>query len=386
MVIEEGKIAELKPGVHKPVESNRQARVFDLEGGYVLPGLWSSHAHLGSIFPDTRNVQATEPVAECTIRCGRNAISALHVGITGIRLVGDRDYVDIAWKRAFNDGIMVGPRLFCAGKGIIVTGGHGHELLSETEVDGPYEIRKAVREQLKRGADHVKLLITGGVMSSNESMMECQFLSDELQAAMDVAHAKGKKVDVHCANSVGAKTAIEGGVDVIHHGYYLDDESIEMMAENNVFYVPTLFVTQYEEFSLKSGMSAFQLERARTAAKAHLESFQKALEAQVKICAGADSSPIGDFTLVEIEQLVKCGMTEMQALVAATQHAAELNDVADQLGTVEVGKLADLICVSADPLESISNIRRLTLVLKEGQVVNISPQEGLADFRELFFT
>jgi len=387
VVIEGEKIAELKPGiVYQPVEGEGQVRVFDLQGGYVLPGLWSCHAHLGSIFPDPKNLRATESVADNCIRCGRNAIDALRVGITGIRSVADRDYVDIAWKRAFNAGVMVGPRLFCSGMGVIITGGHGWTSPGTVEVDGPYEVRKAVREQLKRGADQIKLMITGGVATSGESMTECQFLLDEIRAATEVAHEKGKRVGVHCGSYGGAKRAIQGGVDVIHHGYYLDDEVIEMMAEHGTWYVPTMFVTQYEEFMIKSGMKPFQLEKARGAAKAHREGFQKALKAGVKMCAGADSSPIAEFTLVDIEQLVKCGMTEMQALMAATRNAAELNDVVDQLGTVEVGKLADLIVLSADPLDNISNIRELKMVMKGGHVVDTSPQEGLADFWELFFT
>ena len=385
IVIENEKIVELKPGIYQLAAEEGENRVFDLEGGYVLPGLWAVHTHLGLIFPDPKNLVQKESLADYTIRAGRNAMDALRVGITGIRSVGDRDFVDVVWKRAFDTGLMVGPRLFVCGKYICATGGHGHELPIAVEVDGPYEMRKVVREQLKHGVDQIKLAVTGGIMTVGESMQESQLLLDEIQAATEVAHQKGKKVCVHAGAPGGIKTAIQGGVDSIEHGYYLDDETIEIMADNDVFYVPTLFVTQYEEFMQKSRMAEFQIEKARRAAKAHREGFQKAIEAGVKIACGADSSPIGEHTLVEIELLVKAGMTEMQALIAATRTSADLCGMADQLGTVEVGKLADLIAVSANPLENISNIRKLKLVLKGGQVVDMSLQEGLADFWELFF-
>ena len=385
VVIEDERISEIIPQADVSSSQESEARMFDLEGGVVLPGLWSVHAHPGLIFPDPDRLIETETVADYTIRAGRNCIDALRRGITGIRTMGDRALVDVAWKRAFGSGLMVGPRLFVCGGYICATGGHGHELPIAVEVDGPYEMRKAVRDQLKHGVDQIKLAVTGGVMTAGESMQESQLFLDEIQAATEVAHQKGKRVCAHASGPGGIKTAIRGGVDSIEHGYYLDDEAIDMMAEKGIFYVPTMFVTQYEEFMRKSGMAEFQIEKARRAAKAHREGFQKAIEAGVKIACGADSSPIGEHTLVEIELLVKAGMTEMQALIAATRTSADLCGVADRLGTVEVGKLADLIAVSANPLENISNIRNLKLVLKKGRVVDISPQEGLADFSQLYF-
>ena len=385
VVIEGEKVAELKPGIYQPTGGEEEVRVVDLNAGYVIPGLWTVHTHVGAIFPDAKRLTFRESTADRTIRAGRNAMDALRVGITGIRVVGEQDYIDLAWKRAFDTGVFVGPRLFVCGNAMIATGGHGHGLAFCLEVDGPYEMRKAVREQLKHGVDQIKLCVTGGVATAGETMDESQLFLDEIQAATTVAHQKGKRVCVHAGGPGGVKTAIRGGVDCIEHGYYLDDEAIEMMAEQGTFYVPTMFVTQYKEFMRKSGMFEYQIEKAKGAAEAHREGFQKALEAGVKIACGADSSPIGEHTLVEIEQLVKAGMTEMEALMAATRTSANLCGVADQLGTIEVGKLADLIAVSANPLEDISNIRELKLVLKGGNLVETKEPEGLADFWELFF-
>jgi len=159
-----------------------------------------------------------------------------------------------------------------------------------------------------------------------------------------------------------------------------------MMVENDVFYVPTINVTQDKEQILESGMPDFMVEKALGSARLHREGFQKALKAGVKIACGADTSPVADFTLLEIEHLVKTGMTEMETLISATRTSADLCEVVDRLGTVEVGKLADLIAVSADPLENISNIRKLKMVLKDGNLVETREPEGLADFWELFLS
>jgi len=383
VIIEEDRISELKAGMYGS-STGEGERVLDLEGGYVLPGLWDVHAHLGDLIPDPKYLLEPESPIDYAIRAGRNAIDALQAGFTGIRIVGEDHYADIAWKRAFDAGVFVGPRIFACGRAMNITGGHGHGTLGSVEVDGPYEMRKAVREQLKHGADQIKLMVTGGVMTAGEGMQESQFLLDEIRAATEVAHQKGRRVCVHAWGAAGIKTAIGGGVDCIEHGL-LDDETVEMMVEHSVFYVPTLNVTQDEERILESGMPDFMVEKALRSAKAHLEGFQKALKAGVKIACGADTSPVTDFTLSEIEHLAKAGMGEMEALVAATRSSADLCGVVDHVGTVEVGKLADLIVVSANPLEGISNVRKLKLVLKGGKLVDIKPQEGQADFWELFF-
>jgi len=383
VIIQDDKIAEVKAGAYSQA-ARKGERVFDLEGGYVLPGLWDVHAHLGDLIPDPKHLLETESPIDYAIRAGRNAMDALRAGITGIRVLGEDHYADVAWKRAFDAGVFVGPRLFVCGRAMCITGGHGHGTLGSVEVDGPYEMRKAVRGQLKHGADQIKLMVTGGVMTAGEGMQESQFLPDEIQAATEVAHQKGKRVCVHAWGTAGIKTAVRGGVDSIEHGL-LDDEAIEMMVENDVFYVPTLNVTQDEERILERGMPDFMVAKVLGSAKAHLEGFQKALKAGVKIACGADSSPVADFSLSEIEHLVRAGMTEMEALIAATRTSADLCGAADRMGTAEVGKLADLIVVSANPLEDISNIRKLKLVLKGGNLVGISPREGLADFWELFF-
>ncbi len=384
IVIEGDKIAALRLGPNGAADAGANDLVVDLQGGFVTPGLWSVHSHLGFIFPDVNHTMSQESVADYTIRAGRNAMDALRVGITSIRSVGDRDFVDVAWKRAFSSGLMIGPTLFVSGHYICATGGHAYNWAGAVQVDGATEMRKVVREQLKRGADHIKLAVTGGVATAGESMEESQLFPDEIRAAVEVAHEKGKKVCVHAGGAGGVKASIRGGVDSIEHGYYLDDEAIELMAEHEVFFVPTLFVTQDKEFMRKSGMSEEQISKAQGAAQAHRAGFEKALEAGVRIACGADSSPIADHTLVEIEQLSKAGMTPMQTLVASTRTCAELCGVDDMLGTLEVGKVADLIVLHDNPLEDVSHLRNLKLVFKNGKPVNIETPEGLTDYWSLF--
>lgn len=345
-------------------------QVIDLNGSFVLPGLWDAHAHLGMVFPqnDFSKTPRIELPSDRTVRCGRAAMDALQYGITNVRVVGEADYVDVAWKKAFASGMFTGPRLFVCGRALIATGGHGWHSGGSVEVDGPAEVRKAAREQMKRGADQVKLMITGGVASATETMYESQMTMDEIEAAVEVARYKGRKVCAHIGGPLGAKMAVKAGVASLEHGYFLDDEAIELMVEHGTYYVPTLAVTQDEAY-IRSHWTDYAIKKALDAAPRHRESFQKALRAGVKIAAGEDLSPFAERLIPEIETMVDAGMMPMDAIVAATHNAAELCDALDQLGTVETGKLADLIVLGANPLDNIAHLHDLHIVFKEGKLV-----------------
>jgi imidazolonepropionase-like amidohydrolase len=350
-----------------PVADN----TFDLAGATLLPGLWDAHAHLGMVFPQPAldKTPHHELTAERTVRCGRAAMQALEYGITSVRVVGEADYVDVAWKKAFESGLFTGPRLFVCGRPLIATGGHGWQSGAGVEVDGVAEVRKAAREQLRRGADQIKLMITGGVASPTETMHESQMTLDEIEAAVEVASLKGRKVCAHVGGPLGAKMAVRAGVASIEHGYYLDDEAIDLMVEHGTYYVPTLAVTQDTDFVVKNN-APFAIAKIQAAATRHLESFQKALAAGVKIATGEDMPvPFAARLIPEIETMVASGMEPMAAIVASTQNAAELCGVADQLGTVEEGKVADLIAVAGNPSANISDLRELLLVFKAGTLV-----------------
>ena len=343
----------------------------DLAGGYLMPGLWDVHAHLSMVFPQPalHLTPHHELPADRTVRCGRAAMQALEFGVTSLRIVGEAHYVDVAWKRAFASGMFTGPRLFVCGRPLIATGGHGWQHGVSVEVDGPDEVRKAAREQLKRGADQIKLMVTGGVASPTETMHEPQMTFDEIRAAVEIASFKGRKVCAHVGGPLGAKMAVKAGVASIEHGYLLDDEAIDLMLEHGTTLVPTLAVTQDTDF-VTANNAEFAIEKILAAAPDHLESFQKALAAGVKIATGEDMPvPFAERIIPEVETMVAAGMMPGHAVVASTRNAAALCGVADELGTVEVGKVADLIVLDSNPLVDISNLRRLRLVFKEGELV-----------------
>ncbi|MEA2006399.1 MAG: amidohydrolase family protein [Acidobacteriota bacterium] len=392
VVIEGKKIIEIKPGIYPQQSEEDTNRVFDLNGAYVLPGLWNMHVHLSDLLPDVHDMLGHEPILPAAIRAGRNAMDALRRGFTGLRIVGERDYIDIAWRDAFDAGVFVGPRIFASGKVVTPTAGNAWEAGWPVEIyaDGPYEIRKAMRENISRGVDFVKIFAT--------------FLEkDEFAAAIEIAHRRGLMVTAH-AGGDNAHRAVEAGVDCIEHGTMISDVTIKLMAEKGTFLCPTVvcnlseeYIREREDRLAKLGFSdeedvvkgrilvAYADERSQKVAARHREIIVKAANAGVKIISGSDSNPLGELGLLEIEQLVLSGLTEMQALIAATRNCAEMCGVLDELGTVEQGKIADLIVVEENPLENISNLRKLKMVFKDGKLVNLAKDEGKTSFWKLYF-
>lgn len=386
VIIANGKIAKIERGHPAPPP---EANVVDLRGAYLLPGLWDVHCHPSLMIPDPQGVSYFHTEAERTLLAVRNTMAALRVGVTALRAVSEANFIDVAlretyanqqptglWKKGYEDKTLAGPRLFCAGPAIRMTGGHGASGRRDTvylkefiEADGPDEVRKAARTCIKMGVDWIKLFITGGIAGTRESMYEVQMAEEEIRAACEVAHNKGLKVTAHTGCSEAAKIGVRAGLDCIEHGYELDDEACELMAEYGVYYCPTLSVTQDEAYMRRWEWPEYSIQRALAGAEMHRQSFQRALKAGVKIVNGADLNPIAETAVPEIEWVVKAGMPPGQALVASTRRAAEMCGAADYLGTVEAGKLADLMAVRQNPLENIAALRQVELVLKEGETV-----------------
>ena len=280
-----------------------------------------------------------------------------------------------------DSGQHVGPRLFASGYFLTTTGGHfltsGHAL----EVDGPYGWVKAIREQIKNGVDHIKLNLSGGIMGPAWDLHTHSFLlDDEIRAAFEICRKRGFKVMAHATNPEAVKNAIRLGSHSVEHGYIMDDECIALLLEHQTWYVPTLAISHLTasqatnpfeaDWVAERGLSPALCCRAEAASDVHATWFRKALDAGVRMALGSDIRPLKDAALLEMGLWVRDGATPWQTLVAATRHGAAVCGVGADLGTVEVGKLADLIVIAANPLDDITNVRRLQLVLKEGRVVS----------------
>jgi imidazolonepropionase-like amidohydrolase len=270
---------------------------------------------------------------------------------------------------------MLSPRISSANLAVCITGGHGSWI--GREADGPDEVRKAVRAEVKSGAQFIKVMATGGVLTPGVDPTQTTFQLEELQAAVEEAHKAGKRAASHAIGNRGIKNALRAGIDSIEHGFYLDDEAIELALKNGSFLVPTLIaVDQIVNNGAARGIPEWVVRKAESESGHHRESFVAAVKSGVRIAAGTDAgtpfNPHGDLAL-ELEKMVEFGLPPMLALVAATGNAAELLRIEDEVGTIQAGKVADLILVDGDPLQQMSVMRRPSLVMKGGAVHRGSP-------------
>lgn len=347
------------------------ADVTDLGGMTVLPGLMDMHVHLGQTVAGVHGSEILaklEPEPRMTIRALRDVCSALQAGVTFVRVVGQAHFIDVAIKQAIDVGLFAGPRVMPSGNAIIATGGHGHNLPGCYEADGPIGLRKAVRLQLRGGADSIKLIITGGIGTPGEEVDTPQFTGDEIAAAVQVAHWAGRRVAVHAGNPNSISTAVRAGVDSVEHGYRIDEPTAALMAERGTFLVPTLIVTQDPGYTRDPNRPQWWRDKIVRAAAEHLDSFDRARRSGVKIVLGSDAPGIAKYAVRELETLVDAGMSPLEAIRAATSTAAELAQ-RDDLGSVAPNKRADLLIVDGDPSHNISHVRNVQLVTKDGRVV-----------------
>jgi imidazolonepropionase-like amidohydrolase len=346
--------------------------VIHAEGKWLLPGLMNMHVHLGLKLPGAAGDSLTnETDVEEALRMAGNARLSLLSGVTTLRLVGEDHGTDFALRRAIDSGEVMGPRIKTAGEVIIPTGGHG-----SMEADGPYGFAHVVREQIKQGADWIKIAISGGISDSHGDISAAPMTDEEMSILIEVAHRNGIKVTAHNGSSVAAHQAMKFGIDGFEHGYHLDLSVLKEMKAKGVWLVPTIVVSQPGalEFYQKIGSPPWYLERVKSTGVDHWAMLQNAIRLGVNIALGTDQFPFEPnggttATIAEAELYVKAGMTPLQALRTATVNSAQMIGMEKDVGTLEPGKYADIIAVTADPLKNIGALRTIGLVMKGGTVV-----------------
>lgn len=353
------------------------AEQIDVSGKWLLPGLIDAHIHI--CYNGSESVFALlekhrdDLVLEAVDICKRT----LSHGVTTVRDVGGEQYIEMGLRRAIDRGFIEGPRMKLSGRVISMTGGHAHFIAREA--DGPDEMRKAAREQIKAGADLVKLMATGGTATPGQDIHASQLTVEEISAVTEVARMMGRKVAAHCHGTGGIRNCMLGGVDTIEHGTYLDEETADMMVENGAALVLTLGAgnPDLESYPLSPVQQA-DAERRKPMIEQGIKQIRGTIAlARAKgiflgIGTDAGGNPLAphNFSMArELELLVDNDLTAMEAITIGTRNNAAVLDMEDDIGTVEAGKYADLLLLKSDPLVDIRNLRDIAAVVKGGKKV-----------------
>lgn len=379
LVIQGGKVVRVADGyVSEPA-----GKVVDLKSSFVLPGLIDSHVHITSQQnPNSRLEEVTQSSAEQAMVGARYAKKTLMAGFTTVADLGGDNEAVFALRKATALGDVAGPRILAAGSAISVHGGHGdvngfredlmHVLRPGSVCSGAADCARAVREQVWKGADVIKITATGGVLSNTAAGLAQQFAEEELEAIVESAHRMGRRVTAHAHGGDGIVSFMKAGGDSIEHGTYLDAEGIALMKKNSAYLVPTLMAGDFV-YRVASGPNNFltpaQSAKALEAGPKMLDMARRAHAAGVKIAFGTDTgvSAHGD-NAREFGLLVKAGLTPLEAIQAATVHAADHLQISSVAGRLTPGHAADLIAVDGDPLKDVEVLKQVAFVMKDGTV------------------
>ncbi|MDT0596130.1 metal-dependent hydrolase family protein [Glaciecola petra] len=376
LVIQDGKIAAIEN--HKKYVVADGDTLIDLSGHTIMPGLMDMHVHLTSDATQHGYRRLTSSLPRVTLTGVKHAEQTLMAGFTTVRNVGAPGFADVALKDAINDGDLVGPRMFVAGRSIGVTGGHcdnnflpfEYKAKSGGVADGPWEVRAKVRENIKYGATVIKFCATGGVLSKGTKVGVQQYTFDEMSALIEEAHMRGLTVAAHAHGLEGINTAIRAGVDSVEHVSFVDDETIKLAKKMGTYFSMDIYVTEYIlGEGEKAGILEESLNKERKVGSIQRENFRKAVKAGVNMVFGSDAGvyPHGD-NPKQFSRMVQFGMTPLQAIQAATINSASLLKQNEVLGSLEEGKIADIIAVKGNPLDDISVLESVSFVMKEGRV------------------
>ena len=356
-----------------------EATRIDLGNATLMPGLMDMHVHLTSDATRHGYKRLEVSLPRAAIIGVKHAKATLDAGFTTVRNVGAPGFADVALRDAINAGDVVGPRMFVAGPSLGVTGGHcdsnllpyEYDNYSEGVADGPWEVRKKVRRNIKYGATVIKFCATGGVLSKGTKVGAQQYTFEEMEALIDEAHLRGLTVATHAHGTNGIKAAIKAGVDSVEHVSLLDDEAIDLAKKNGTYFSMDIYVTEYIlGEGEKAGILEESLNKERIVGKTQRENFEKAVKAGVNMVFGSDAGvyPHGD-NPKQFARMVKFGMTPIQAIQAATINPARLLKQEATLGSLEKGKLADIVAVPGNPLDDMSLMEKVGFVMKDGQIV-----------------
>jgi imidazolonepropionase-like amidohydrolase len=352
-------------GPEKEIGAPAGFRVIDCRDRVLIPGLIDCHNHV-SMDPTQENWPArlNDGDVEQTLRAVNNLAADLKAGVTTARSLGDRNFLDVVCKKAVESGQLMGPRLVVATRGIRATHGHG---MVGYAFDGPDAVRRAVRENIKAGADVIKLFITGTVRTGPE--LVCFPSTEEISVAIEESHRAGLKTAAHCIGGKGFETCLAAGLDCFEHGYFLTDREIELLIKSNRWLdlTPSPFFTEERIRTLPGEIAhAFRKDREEVARRMKI-----IIRSGVKFAAGTDGMH-GELAQ-ELEYLVGFGASETQALAAVTRNAAAVLGLEENVGTLEPGKFADIVAVQGNPLKDIRALKKVGTVISRGQVVSSIP-------------